>query len=166
MSVTESLRQTPLFAGLSEAQFESLIAVARPRRASNGEVILKEGGESTSLLILTSGAALVSRRLGLASAAEDDEATEKTLVRLPAPQFFGEMALLGETRRTATISAAGECELLEIGRHDFERLVAQDSLLGYRVVCNIALTISDRLRRTDRDVLKLTVALSLALGNR
>lgn len=87
-------------------------------------------------------------------------------MRLSAPQFFGEMGLLSDLERSATITTETECEILELSRADFERLVASDPELGYRLVHNIALVLAERLRRTDLDVLKLTAALSLALGTR
>ena len=105
----------------------------------------------------------VSKRLGFGIG---EGVLRKTIVRLTAPQFFGEMALPGDTERTATISASEECELLEIGKDDFDRLVEDDLQMGYRLLYNLATVLCERLRRTDRDVLKLTAAPSLALGNR
>ena len=54
----------------------------------------------------------------------------------------------------------------QLRRADFERLTTADPLLGYRLMRNVAVVLADRLRSTDLDVLKLTTALSLALGNR
>lgn len=162
----EALRALALFEGLTEQELAKLLSVARRKRVQPDTVIVREGEHSSSLYVLTSGAVLVSKRLGLALARQADEETSKTLIRLAAPRFFGEMALLGDTERSATIVALGECELLEISKPDFERLVEADHRLGYRLVRNIAVDLCARMRRTDRDVLKLTIALSLALGNR
>ena len=68
--------------------------------------------------------------------------------------------------RSATITTESECEILELAREDFERLATADPQLAYRVLRNIAVVLAERLRRTDLDIVKLTVALSLALGNR
>jgi CRP-like cAMP-binding protein len=152
-----------LFDGLDDEQLSQLFAVAKRSHAAPGTEILREGEHSFSLFLLTSGTVQVSKRLGFGIG---DESLRKTIVRLTAPQFFGEMALLGDTERTATISASEECDLLEIAKDDFDRLVDQDGQMGYRLVYNLATVLCDRLRRTDRDVLKLTAALSLALGNR
>ncbi|MBI4492728.1 MAG: cyclic nucleotide-binding domain-containing protein [Chloroflexi bacterium] len=166
MSEVEALGTIPLFDGLTEAQVGELLSVVQWRRFAAGATILREGERGDSLFILTSGTVQVSKRLGLAIAGGAAAAAEKTLVRLTAPQFFGEMGLFEMAERSATVIAFSECKLLEISRSDFERLVESDYVLGYRVVRNIAVALCSRLRHADRDILKLTIALSLALGNR
>lgn len=157
------LRDIPIFRDLSDAQLDRIAAVLVRRRVAAGEPILQEGERSTSMFVLTTGSVGTSKRLGLASR---DGPRQKTLVHLAAPQFFGEMGLLSDLERSATVTTDGECELLELTRADFDGLVSADAELGYRLVRNIAVVLAERLRRTDLDVLKLTTALSLALGNR
>lgn len=166
MSTVDTFRSMSLFNGLSEEQLARLDSVARRRTVEPGTDVVREGEHSYALFILVSGTVEVSKRLGSALGTETHRGLRKTIVRLTAPQFFGEMALLGDTERTATISASDECELLEISEEDFDHLVATDLALGYRLLYNLAVVLCERLRRTDRDVLKLTAALSVALGNR
>lgn len=167
MSDVDALRGVELFDGLTDAQLGSLHKVAREHSVPAGTVIVHEGGLGGDVLfVLTGGSVGVTKRLGLTAESPDDGARQKTIVRLEAPQAFGEMCLIEDAERSATITAHSDCKLLEIGRADFERLVEADLVLGYCVVRNIARVLSFRLRRTDRDVLKLTAALSLALGNR
>ncbi|MBI3976729.1 MAG: cyclic nucleotide-binding domain-containing protein [Chloroflexi bacterium] len=166
MSNGDQLRTMPLFGELTEEQLAAVLGVGRRQHVPAGAVILREGDRTDSLYILVGGSVEVTKRLGLATVDRANEPKEKTLVHLTAPQCFGEMGLLEKAERSATITAERECELLEITRADFERLVDADPLLGYRMVCNIAKILAFRLRRTDRDVLNLTIALSLSLGNR
>ena len=56
--------------------------------------------------------------------------------------------------------------LAEITMSILQKQKQADPLLGYRLMRNVAVVLADRLRSTDLDVLKLTTALSLALGNR
>jgi len=163
---TSLIKDFPLFKNVDEGQLRSIAAVLRSRRFASGVPIFSEGETSTSLYILTAGSVGTTKRMGLAAQGPDEPMRQKTLVHLSAPQFFGEMGLLSDLARSATITTEGECEILELTRADFERLVSADALLGYRLVRNIAGALSERLRRTDLDVLKLTTALSLALGNR
>ena len=164
MSVTE-LGSIPLFAGLTAEQLVSVGAVLRPARAAVGEAILTEGDPGTSMFVLVAGTVETTKHLGILGL---DGATprQKVLVRLAAPQFFGEIGLLEEAPRSASVRAATPCELLELRREDFDRLVGADVRLGYTLVRNIAASLIVRLRDTDRDILKLTAALSIALGNR
>ncbi len=160
------LRGMPLFGGLSDEQLREVAAALRGRVVPEGQAVFREGEKSTSVYILARGSAGTSKRLGLAIRASVDTARQKTLVRLVAPQFFGEVGLLSDLERSATVTTESECEILELSREDFERLAARDPQLGYQVLRNIAAVLVDRLRRTDLDVVKLTAALSLALGNR
>ncbi len=164
MSDIETLQGIPLFHGLSAAQLRAITSIASPQRVPADAVILREGDRGDALFILAAGSVEVTKRLGLVGSMPLDVVKEKTLVRLDAPQFFGEMGLLEDAERSATVTALGECELLKVSRADFERLAATDASLGYLVLRNMAIVLSSRLRRTDRDVVKLTMALSLALG--
>ena len=163
---TSVIRVLPLFAGLDDAQLERVAAVLRRRRVAKGVTIFREGERSSSLYILASGSVGTSKRLGLAAQGPAETAKHKVLVHLAAPQFFGEMGLLSDLERSATITTEADCDLFELERAAFERLAADDPLLGYRLVHNVAVVLAERLRHTDLDVLKLTTALSLALGNR
>ncbi len=166
MSDVEVLRPIPIFAGLDEKRLAAILSVMRPRRVPGNTVILKEGDRGDSLFILASGSVEVTKRLGVVATLPTGDQKEKILVQLDAPQCFGEMGILEDTERSATVSTRVECELLEITKADFERLGELDPKLGYRVTGNIAVVMAERLRRTNMDVVKLTVALSLALGVR
>ncbi|MDO8689066.1 MAG: cyclic nucleotide-binding domain-containing protein [Dehalococcoidia bacterium] len=166
MSNLEVLRSIPIFAGLDEKQLGTILSVMRSRRVSGNAVILNEGDRGDSLFILASGSVEVTKHPGVVATLPTGGPKEKILVQLDAPQFFGEMGILEDTERSATVSTREECELLEITKADFERLGEIDPKLGYRVTGNIAVVMAERLRRTNVDVVKLTVALSLALGVR
>jgi CRP/FNR family cyclic AMP-dependent transcriptional regulator len=165
VTAAADLAAIPLFRGLSDAQLASVAAVLVRSRAPQGGEILTEGDPGRSLFVLVDGAVETSKHLGVIGL---DGATprQKVLVKLTAPQFFGEIGLLEDTSRSATVRASTACELLELRREDFERLVASDIHLGYTLMRNIAVALIGRLRGTDRDILKLTAALSIALGNR
>ena len=161
-----SLSKMVLFAGLSREQVADFVKVGKPIKIPEGEPVLVEGETGETMFILVEGNVEVTRRLGTTTDDRIGPQKVKRLITLSAPQFFGEMSLLEDAERSATVTAANECEVLEVSRQDFERLVDDDRQLGYRVVYNIALVMAGRLRGTNKDVLKLTAALSLALGNR
>lgn len=165
MTDVRDLEAVPLFGGLTGPQLEKVVRVLRPARVPAGKGIIAEGERGRSLFVLVRGTVETTKALG-AVGPDGAGPRQKVLVRLSAPQFFGEVGLLEDAERSATVRAATECDLLELRREDFERLVAADVQLGYVVVRNIAAALIGRLRDTDRDVLKLTAALSLALGNR
>lgn len=167
MSDIDVLRATPLFAGLADHQLQRVASVVcNKTRVPAGSLVVREGDHGESVFILAKGDVEVSRSLGLDDGRESRTRKGKTLLALSAPQFFGEMGLLEDADRSATIVARSDCELFEITRADFTQLAEADTELGYKVVHNIAIAIAHRMRRTDREIVKLTAALSLALGNR
>jgi len=165
MTAASDIAAIPLFQGLSDAQLEAVAGVLRKARATEGDQILTEGDPGRSLFVLVDGTVETTKHLGVIGL-DGSTPRQKVLVRLSAPQFFGEIGLLQDTPRSATVRAATACQLLELRRDDFDRLVASDVHLGYTLMRNIAVALIGRLRGTDRDILKLTAALSIALGNR
>jgi CRP-like cAMP-binding protein len=165
MSAPSELAAVPLFRGLSEAQMDTVAAVLRRARASAGKAIVSEGDIGGSLFVLVRGTVETTKLMGVIGP-DGSTPRQKVLVRMSAPQAFGEIGLLEESPRSATVRAATDCDLVELRREDFEKLVGADVQLGYLMIRNITSSLIQRLRRTDRDIIKLTAALSIALGNR
>jgi CRP-like cAMP-binding protein len=106
----------------------------------------------------------ITKRLGIVL----DEAVprERIIIRLKAEEgvCFGEMALLENEPRSATVTAVTECQLLEIGREDFMALIQRDRDLGCKILLRLAQLLSRHLRKTNQDMVKLTTAMAIALG--
>ncbi|MCX6023189.1 MAG: cyclic nucleotide-binding domain-containing protein [Chloroflexi bacterium] len=164
----EFLTGVPLFAGLTPKQIAAVRSICRPVIMPAGLQIVREGETGDVMYILTEGQVEISRVLTLRTATGGMAASEKSFTRLDARDrvFLGEMALLDRGERAATVAALTDCRLLEIGHDPFETLCEMDPSLGQVVFRNMARELSARLRRTSHDVLKLTTALSLALGDR
>ncbi len=94
--------QAPLLSALSRSSARALIGVMGARAVPAGSVIIEVGAPASSLFWLAHGTAVVSR----ADGAE--------LGELHSGAFFGEIALVGGTRRTARVTAVGDAWLLEI----------------------------------------------------
>lgn len=162
------LAKVPLFQGLTPEQLKVVERIARTTRCQKGELIIKEGDQGDVMYVLTHGSVEVSRTVTLSLSRNQVAEGEKSFVKLDAADHpaFGEMALLEKSLRGATVTALADCELLEISHQAFERTCQEDPMLGYTVLSNMASQLSARLRRTNQDVLKLSTALSLALGRR
>ncbi|MBI4212804.1 MAG: cyclic nucleotide-binding domain-containing protein [Chloroflexi bacterium] len=166
MADINALSKMPLFMGLTREQVGAFLREGATLRVSAGQPILVEGESGETMYILVDGSVEVTRRFGTTTDDRIGPQRKKTLLTLNSPQFFGEMSLLEDAERSATVTASTECEVLEFTREDFTKLTKTDIALGYQIVYNIALVLSGRIRGTNRDVIKLTAALSLALGNR
>jgi CRP-like cAMP-binding protein len=102
------LLATPLFEGFTEEELLAFIQGLRLLAFQPGEVILTEGESGESVLILAAGTVKVSVR--------DPHGHSITLCELREGAFFGEISALSGRPRSATVTAAWNCELLELDR--------------------------------------------------
>jgi CRP-like cAMP-binding protein len=110
------LRASPLFEGFAE---EELLAVIRGLRLLGfgpGDVIVSEGEPGQSVFLLASGAVKVFVR--------DAEGASVLVSRLGEGAFFGEISALSGRPRSATVTAAAPCDLLELDRPTLDRIAA------------------------------------------
>lgn len=101
-----------LFENLSASQIADIAALLSGRLAAPGEVIFREGDTADSVYFIVSGEVQVM--------------TAQRSFRLGSGDFFGEIALLHEGRRTATVTALTSCQLLVLDRKDFYGLLGRD----------------------------------------
>jgi CRP/FNR family cyclic AMP-dependent transcriptional regulator len=161
------LQETALFMSLSAKEIGKVLEIAREVKFAEDDIIMKEGDFGDTLYIIRKGTVEVVKCLTMEGMEDDDRAMEKNKVftRLDESQHavFGEIALLEDTKRTATIRAITDCICYEIRKDDFLRLAEEDNQLGYRILLNLARIVSARLRKADEDTIKLTTALSIIL---
>jgi CRP-like cAMP-binding protein len=110
---------------LSPEAIEDILPVILTRHLAGGDILFRAGDPGDSLYIVERG--------GVDVLAEEAGAPGKTIAHLAEGKAFGEMALLSGKPRTATIRAAEETELLDIGKNDFERLIASDKQMAHAV---------------------------------
>ncbi|HEU0275777.1 MAG TPA: cyclic nucleotide-binding domain-containing protein [Candidatus Udaeobacter sp.] len=101
------LRSEALFECLSDEQIDSLVQQSQVSHFGRGERVIREGAEGESMFVLLSGAAEVSI---------SKNGTSIPVATLKAPDCFGEMSLLTGERRTATVRAETDCQVMEIGK--------------------------------------------------
>ena len=161
------LQGTELFKGLSPEQIGKVLQICHTVHFTANDIIMKEGDMGDSMYIIRQGTVEVIKRLILAGL-DDGEGVDKNKVftRIDSAgrhPVFGEVALLQESRRTATVRAVTDCILGEIKKMDFLRLAESDFEFGYRMLLNMAGIVSARLRKADEDTVKLTTVLSMIL---
>jgi MFS family permease len=103
--IIDALRRVPFLAPLPLATLEFLGGRVAAVELSAGRVLFKEGDAGDRFYILTSG----SLEIGLAEGTKREE----------APAYVGEIALLRDVPRTATVEAESECRFWAIDRSDF-----------------------------------------------
>jgi len=103
LKLREKLPKIPLFSDLDPAPFVELIERCRLRTFNRGEQVFKQGSTGDSFFVICSGSVRVLR---------EDAAGRRELALLHEGSFFGEMAILSDAPRIATVESASEDTLL------------------------------------------------------
>jgi CRP-like cAMP-binding protein len=105
----DHLQQVPFFAGLPKKELDLLARQTDDLDVAPGKVLAREGDFGDEFFVIESGSAEVTRG-------------GEQLRELGAGDFFGELALLDEDRRTATVTATSPMEVIVMTRSNFRAL--------------------------------------------
>ncbi len=157
-------RKIYLFQDLEEEEIHQVLNRTSLREFPAGAVIIQEGEPGDSLFIMQAGEVEITKQLTLVL--DEDTPKERVMIRLNAENgvYFGEMALLENETRSATVTALTDCSLLELRQKDFLELIEQNPVMGVKLLLRLAQVLSRHLRKTNQDVVKLTTALAVSLG--
>src|SRR5690606_13431894 len=108
----------------SATQLADIVAEAEIRKYQADAVLFSEGDEGDSLHLVRVGSLTISRNIG---------GKDIVLSYVPAGNYVGEMALLGDAKRSATARAAIATETVRLDGDAFKRLVARNPILKMRL---------------------------------
>jgi CRP/FNR family transcriptional regulator len=142
MAVTKKvLERVQLFNGLSETELEAVSAICTRRDVAAGEQILEQGTMGTEMFIVSEGAVEVFIR-GVES--------DRSLVVLGRGQMFGELALIDQGYRSASVRATREgAKLYAIESGQFYQLCQDNYRIGYVAMRNLAVDVAFKLRHRN-----------------
>ena len=129
------LAEVPLFGNLSRRHLKRVASLARMRRFAAGTLIVRAGDAGSAFYVLIDGAARVVPPKGRPR-------------RLGSGDFFGEMALLDDSPRSADVVADGEVLTMTIGRSAFGKLLRSEPALSRELLR----TLASRLRAAEKTV--------------
>ncbi len=135
MSTSDVLRQVWLFSGLDDQQLEAVSSFTFQKSFGPGELIVEEGRTGNGMYAIISGNVEAVKALGTEH--------ERTVNRLGTGEVFGEMALLGEWPRTASVRAVDEVECLGIDRWVFLTQLERHPQVGIRLLQVLAQKLRD-----------------------
>lgn len=153
--IVEKLRKIELFQGIKDddERLAKLSGIVSVRHCKADHRVIIEGDAGSEFFILNKGTVEVLKRT-----LENDVFTIVTLTD-EEDVFFGELALMDDELRSASVTANTDCEFLVINRDDFNRLGEEDPRLGLLVTRAIGRALSRRLRKTNEDLITLFEAL-------
>ena len=121
----EILKNIPFFAELTEEDLQAVIDNIKMEYFDADHVIFEEGAEGDMMYVIKRGQVQVIRENAILAVLKDG-------------QFFGEMALVSEEPRNATIKTVTDVEVLTLNKYDFRRLLETNpniaSIVSYEVV--------------------------------
>lgn len=119
------LRKSPLFEGLSDEELQQLMDMAEPLSLRAGEILIKQGEMGDSAYVVITGEFEIQKQAG--------QSLIKIDVRNPG-DVVGEMALLSQAPRNATVIAKTDGETLCIPKEAFEKLLSSSTTASLAVL--------------------------------
>ena len=147
------LAKVELFSNFSVKQLEAVSRVARTKTLQRREELFHKGDLGGEIYVVASGKLKV-----LTTSAEGDDVVFSIL---GPGEVFGEVALLGATPRTATVSAIEDCRLLVIDRRDFMSFLRADPEISVKLLSVLAMRLK-RVSELVEDTLFLNLPMRFA----
>ncbi len=122
---TDIVARLPIFSGLDQRSTEAVATLARVRDLRAGSVLVMEGESADAFYVIVTGTIRIER--------------DGRFVRsLTDGGFLGEIALVEGRERTATATCATDCRVLELGGHEFGRVMERFPDVRARVEAAVA----------------------------
>ena len=141
---TAILKKIPLFEGLNSAQLTKVAAITTERIVEEGEKIFTEGQTGNEFFIIIEGRVRISKHV--------PGVGEEALAILDTGTYFGEMALVDDTPRSADAVAHTRCKLRVIKRDELDGLMFTDKDIAYTLLWTFVRTLAVRLRDTNEKI--------------
>ncbi|MDX9992080.1 MAG: ATP-binding protein [Anaerolineales bacterium] len=125
------------FPGISQLEIDELVTRSKVNNYPAGTILCHEGQTESKFYILLDGQVQVTKTI--------NNIEQKLLKTLEAGDFFGEMAIIHNAPRAATVTTAGLATVMEIDKENFDRVLQRSNSVSMAMVREI----SNRLREND-----------------
>jgi CRP/FNR family cyclic AMP-dependent transcriptional regulator len=134
------LQTLPIFASMPMARMEALGRLASLKQVPRSGVVMREGEHTSAIYFILNGALKVS--------VSDTDGREVILTILGRGEMFGEMGVVDDNPRSATVSATQASDLVVISKADFQQVLSDNFEISLSIMRNLA----KRLRLADRKI--------------
>lgn len=142
MDLLELIRNVEIFRGLTDTELEEIVAICQSRQLKGGESLVEEGDVGEEFFLITKGAFEII--LGAS------QPYPRLVLHLGEGQLIGEMALIDQGTRSATVRAIDDPTDVQVIRNDdFLKLCDRNARVGFVVMHNMAADLSFKLRHLN-----------------
>ncbi len=134
----DTLARVDLFAGLDKKDLQLLASACKERKYSAGSTLIKQGDTGVGLYVITSGTVRITK-------ATDPDKAEIDLGTVGSGNVLGEMSLLDDLPRSATITAVDDVTALLLPVWEFRTTLRNQPTIALRLLS----TLSRRLRKAE-----------------
>jgi diguanylate cyclase (GGDEF)-like protein len=136
------LAKSSFFAGMNEAEINIVAVYLEPLHIKRGDSVFKEGDEGDKMFIHLSGT--------LVAFVTQPDGTQRQMFGVKLGDFFGEMSIINNVSRTATITAMEDTEIVALPGKDFYKIVYDHPLIGVKMLKAICCVQNVWLDQTSR----------------
>jgi CRP-like cAMP-binding protein len=145
LEVTNILKNTDFFSGISEENVKKIVNIGATRKYKKGEVLFEENSKGEELFIVVKGSIAVRKNVA--------GGRKRNLGILNSGEILGEISLFDSEPRSAEAEAIEDSEVIVIPNVKFHALLKENCELAVQVQKNVIAVLCQRLRKTD-DMLK------------
>ncbi|MCP4427513.1 MAG: cyclic nucleotide-binding domain-containing protein [Chloroflexi bacterium] len=144
MSISTLLKRVQMFSSLDQTELEQLASICIEKKVAPGELIIEQGTTGQEMYVVGDGSVDVFIH-------SDDQI--RNLVVLGKGQVIGEMALIDQGHRSASVRATKDGATLYVLQSDqFYKLCSTNHHIGFIVMRNLAIDIAFKLRHRNLDI--------------
>lgn len=137
MDTLEAIKFNYIFRGLEPEQVSRVQNIIEIRNFNGGDTIVRQFEKNYDLMIVLEGAAKITTFSG------------DCIAEIGPGSLIGEMALIDDQPRSATVLAVGNTKVAVLPYEEFKRVLESDSGIAAKVILNLAKVLTQRLRTTN-----------------
>ena len=146
-SIEEMLSKIPVFDKLEAKELRQIAGIVHRRQYAKGEYVFYQGDPGLGMYVVEKGS------VGIV--VEGNDGLKKEIIAMQDGDFFGEIALLDESPRSASVIVKEDSQLIGFFRPDLFEVIEKTPKTGLKIIMKLAEMIGERLRNMNSEFSKL-----------